>query len=449
MSRNAQPTFCKPTTRRKLATLSLSLAAVSALSTMTGCASVGSPRSSVGQSSQQTLTQREMMTPTPIAPAAITPAAYNGVAQVAYQQDAGASACGCSGCESRSYQPQGSWASPPPGSCLSGLQGCQVDCPPQNPWGYDLPPQAYNTYGTDPQEFLCDGGDQAPKTIVRRDDSLAGLGLEDTVVHYTTEAGDIEIQPSNRVCVYAPRFASVRKITGALAGDRVIGLAGIDKRVGTVGFDYNEPGLVLADSRELGRAEVSRSLDAMRDRNRSVPVENVLHLQQNTDVLAAIAGLKIIELNQLRDNELALLREAALAAVTWSLDECVEVEIQGIAPPTLTRNQSVEAFTVYDFPDAGRLRLCKLADRDNALPGEIVTFMLRVDNVGDSPVTDVLVTDNLTTRLEYIEDSQTASGGAEFSTEPNDGQSSRLTWKLTDKLRVGESVTIRFQARVR
>ncbi len=357
---------------------------------------------------------------------------YNAIAQVNCIEGATSGACGCSGCSSRGCQTQGNWA-----------------CPPASLQSYADMPQGYNQYGIDPQEFLCDGGDAPPRAIVRKDDTLAGLEPEDTIVHYTTEAGDIEIQASNRVCVYAPRFASVRKVTGAVAGERAIGAVGINKPVATGGFDWNQPGLVVADARELGHADVARRIDAMRERNRGVRIENVMQLEQASDVLAAVAGLSILEIDLLRDNELALLRQAALAAVTWSIDESVEVEIQDVLPPTLTRDQSVEGFTVYDFPDAGRLRICKLADRSDALPGEVVTFMLRVDNVGDSAVTDVLVSDNLTTRLEYVDGSQTASGGAVFSTDKNDSDSSRLTWKLTDNLRVGESVTIRFRCKVR
>jgi uncharacterized repeat protein (TIGR01451 family) len=276
-----------------------------------------------------------------------------------------------------------------------------------------------------------------------------GLAQEDTIVHYTTEAGDIEVQPSNRVCLYAPRFASVRKVTGAVAGEKAIGAVGINKPVATGGIELNQPGLMLADSKPLGHADVTRRIDAMRERNRGVPVENIQQINQMSDVLALVAAIKLIELNTLEDEQLALVRRTALAAVPWSTVESIEVEIADIKTPTLSRDQSVEEFTVYDFPDAGRLRICKFADRNHALPGEVVSFLLRVDNVGDSAVTDILVTDNLTTRLEYIEASQTASGGAVFESVDNENGSAILRWKLTDKLRVGESVMLRFRCRVR
>lgn len=348
------------------------------------------------------------------------------VAQVAHFGGETAPACGCPSC--------------------AGAGGGDFS---QTPHGYAYQPMPWNAYGIDAQEFLCDGGDQPPEVMIRRDDSLVGLDLEDTVVHYTTEQGDVHVEASNRACLYAPRFASVRKISGAAVGERAIGAVGIGKPVAAGRFEFDQPGLVVRDSRELAHAEVASRLDAVRDRDRGVRIENILQPEQATDVLAVLAGLTILELDQLRDSDLALLRQAAQAAVTWTIDESVEIAIEDVAPPTLVRDQTVEGFTVYDFPDAGRLRIGKLADRHDALPGEIVTFLLRVDNVGDSAVTDVLVTDNLTTRLEYIEGSQTASGGAIFSSERNEGDSQRLTWKLTDQLRVGESVTIRFRCRVR
>lgn len=332
-------------------------------------------------------------------------------------------------------------------SCGGGNQDCNDGC---RPHGYALcTPQGWNAYGIDPQEFLCDGGDKSPPAVVLKNDSVGGLGLEDTVVHYTTTSGDIHVQPSNRACLYAPRFVAVRKITGAVAGGRAIGLHGMDRPIGPVRVEHDLPGLVVTESTELAHAEVARRTDAMRERNRGVPVEGVLQPEQAADVLAAVAALKLYDLGEMRDNEIALLRELALAAVTWTVDESLEVAIADLKPPTLIRDQRVEGLTIYDFPDAGRLQIVKLADRSDALPGELVTFAIRIDNVGDSAVDHVVLTDNLTTRLEYVPDSQTCEGAkAEFRTEQNEGQSSKLEWTLTEELKVGESVTIRFQCKV-
>ncbi|QDT03017.1 hypothetical protein K227x_13960 [Rubripirellula lacrimiformis] len=335
---------------------------------------------------------------------------------------AGSMGCGCQACG--------------PTAQIDGSQSCGMPafpCPP----------------GFDPQEYLCDGGDAHGDVFVRRDDTFGGLQAEDTVVHYTTEAGDIETNASNRVCVYAPRFASVRKITGAVAGGHSIGLATVDRPVGAGRIAINEGGVVIGETTELGHADVSRRIDAMRDRSRLVPVESVMQPVQNVDVLAILAGVKWNQLGQLRDEQKAVLERYAAAAIAWTIDESVEVAIEDLKAPTLTRDQTVEGLTVYDFPDAGRLQIVKLADRSDAKPGETVSFAIRVDNVGDSPVEQVTLTDNLTTRLEYVVDSQTCSGDAEFSAVANSAASMQLIWKLNGKLRVGESVTVRFDCKVR
>lgn len=382
-------------------------------------------RTPVQPTAQRAAAQRAAAQPAP------RPTAH-GVALTGYQGSASAAAsCSCGACAS--------------GASAAGRHGAAG----QRPYGYAPIPPVPNVYGIDRQEFLCDGGDYPPEASLRRDESIAGLQPEDTVVHYTTEAGDIEFDASNRVCVYAPRFASVRKITGALAGGRAVGAAGLDKPVGPGRFEYDLPGLVVAETTELGHAERTRGPDAMRDRNRGVPIEGVLQPLQAEEVLAALAGLSIQEINRMKDAQLAVLEKAAQAAVTWTIDESVEVAIEDLRAPTLVRDQQLEGFTVYEFPEAGRLRIGKLADRSDAAPGEEVNFTLRVDNVGDSPVSHVTIADNLTTRLEYVEGSQTSSLPADFETSPNDAQSLRLQWTLREELEVGETVILRFTTRVR
>ncbi len=354
------------------------------------------------------------------------------------------------------HAPTASGVAAHPGACgcgACGAYGAQVQAGTHGqagPHGYATYSHGgWNAHGVDPNEFLCDGGDRAPSVAVRHNETLAGLHPEDTVVHYTTDAGDIEINASNRVCVYAPRFASVRKITGAVAGGRAVGIAGFQHDVGLNRIQDETPGLVINDSTGIAHADVTRRIDAMRDRNRGVRVEGVLQPEIAEDVLAALAGLSVLEMSQLQENQLAVVQESALAAMAWSIEESIEVAIEDMKPPTLTRDQRVEEIRVYDFPDAGRLQISKFADRQHAQPGERVTFAIRVENVGDSAVNHVTLTDNLTTRLEYVADSQTCSGGAEFTSNRNEAESLTLQWKLTDELKVGESVTIRFQCKVR
>ena len=334
------------------------------------------------------------------------------------------------------------------GSCLSGCNSGA--CPPVTPHGYAIPPaQPWNLHGIDPQEFVCDGGDHDPAAVLLRDDTLAGLQNEDTVAHYTTEAGDIHVQPSTRACVYSPRFSAVRSISSAASGGRVIGLSGVSKPVGPNRFNHQTPRLVINDVAELGHADITRRPDAMRDRNRGVRIGGVIQPLVTDEIMVVLATLQRQGMGQLRDTDLALIQRLSNAAIAWTIDESVEVAVEDLKAPTLIRDQKVDALTTYEFPDEGRLQIIKLADRAHAQPGEKVSFMIQVQNVGDSPVDHIVLTDNLTTRLQYVEDSQTCSVDAEFETEINGGQSLRLQWAFGRPMAVGDIVEIRFECLLR
>lgn len=332
--------------------------------------------------------------------------------------------------------------------CANGSCAGHIAANHGSPSGYAIP-VAPPSWLYDPQEFLCDGGDQPPHAVLTRGDRIGGLQPEDTVTHYTTEAGDIEFAASNRVCVYSPRFGNVRRITGAIEGDGAISVAGATRPVGPQDVNYDLPGLVMTDTVKLGQEEFSRRIDSTRDRNRGVRIGNVQQPLQTADVRTVLAGIQNVGVSELDESQIAVLERHALAATIWTMGESVEVAIEDLATPALTRDQKVDALVVYDFPGPGRLNLIKLADKEHAAPGDTITFSLRLQNVGDSAVSGVVVTDSLVTRLEYVADSQSASVDAEFETKSNEANSSQLIWRLKEELAVGESVAIEFKCLVR
>lgn len=328
-------------------------------------------------------------------------------------------------------------------TCGPGTHGVQA-CPPG---GYPLP-MIPNPQGIDANEFLCNGGDQMPSARARVGDQIIGVDIEDTVARYTTVRGETHVTPSNRVCVYAPRFGSVRRVTGADVGEVAIGPRKVLHRDTPIGVDHDEPGLAVTGRDLPIRNERVRGPDAMRARDRGVPVENVLQPNMSHSNLAILAGLSILRRGVFVKDELPIISVGDQAAIVWSVDQEVVVAVAGEVAAAVTRDQTARELVVYELPN-GRLRLCKVADRGDALPGEIVTFLLRVDNVGDSPLSDIVLTDSLSSRLQYVPDSQQNTVNAVFTTAINDDQSLRMTWKFTQELKVGEGTTIEFKCKVR
>ena len=85
----------------------------------------------------------------------------------------------------------------------------------------------------------------------------------------------------------------------------------------------------------------------MRERIRGVPVESILQPELAGDVMAAMVGLTVAEMGELRDNEKALLEQLSLAAVTWSLDEALEVPLLYCYLHTSTPRESHSMSYIY------------------------------------------------------------------------------------------------------
>lgn len=298
-------------------------------------------------------------------------------------------------------------------------------------------------------EYLCDGGDFGLPAAVRADWTVDGLEPEDAVAHYDTLDGRVVVTPSNRVCVYAPRFAAVRRVEGLQAQER---LQLID--IAADGFapahaDDAQPPRVAKQRHAVLVNRSERPANLFRGREQPGQMVNLQAAMDTYSSLGLYANLQVVRTGEVVGSETAKLQEAIQSAITWTGDQQVQVVFENKqAVAVLGLKQPGQVYQI-EGPHDPRLRLLKLASTYHALPGEEVEFTLRVDNVGDQVIGNITIVDNLTTRLEYVADSARSTLDGDFSSTPNGTGSTIIRWEIESPLEPGEGGILQFKCRVK
>ena len=353
----------------------------------------------------------------------------------------------------------------PPGGTISGLPAnAYTGAPPTGqellhapPAGPPLPYQAHGQWSPPalatpwpPEEYLCDGGDKDSPVAVSPNWELYGLGLEDTVAHYDSLDGRTLVEPSNKVCVYAPRFGAVRVVTRIAANENIDQAGGVELPQQLVKAERVAVPLSSLQ-RYQARGDVGTKIaSAYRGRQGDGAISSALFASGFQDAFLPFEDLSAIRNGILDQAEKARLSEGVQAAIVWAQDVSVQVSLNGRIAVGLTQNERTEEiFTVKDLRSRPKLRVIKVASAQSAQPGEFVDFTLRFDNLGDQPLGNIVLVDNLTTRLEYVPGSAQSSLKANFAAEPNEGESLVLRWEIDQHLDPGQGGIVRFRCRVR
>lgn len=301
---------------------------------------------------------------------------------------------------------------------------------------------------TDAQEYIFDGGDHDPKVRLRQDLSQAGLDAEDTVIQFETMDGKTNVESGCRVAVYAPRFGSVRKRQSARERDLALRAQATLRPDGTGILRDQLPPANVSKPIKSSNSDNVRIVEAFRDRSRPMPSEVVVPMVTLSDAFKPYEDLSLIRNGDLKTTDLAKLSKSAAAARIWTNVDELNVLIDGKEAIDITGAKKAADITIYEYKGA-RIRLCKVASDQMANPGDIISFTIRFDNVGEQPLKSLVVTDSLAPRLEYVENSQQASVAADFSTTPNSVGSSVLRWELENGLKPGDGGLVRFSCKVR
>ena len=301
-----------------------------------------------------------------------------------------------------------------------------------------------------PDEYLLDGGDR-DHPVHYQGQYRDGLETEDTVGEYIDHTGKPHVKATNQVAIYAPRFASVRTITTP-SGETAIGrLAGMHESTRDSGVSNRVGPQRYTDSQRLGGVRVRSRASGVITREGQLATQNVARLNTHEQLLNTFEGLSYFLRGEMLQSNEARLAAGIEAATTWTRDENPVVIAQLDSLHEVTAKFRLAEIVGVEDPrkDPGRLEIVKVANRSTARPGDIVTFAIRYENKGEREVTDVRIVDNLTPRLEYIEDSATSDRDGEIVVQDNGEGSLVLTFKLDAPLKEKTSGVVTFQCRVR
>jgi uncharacterized repeat protein (TIGR01451 family) len=299
-------------------------------------------------------------------------------------------------------------------------------------------------------EYLCDGGDLNHDVNVKRDWTVVGLDQQDTIAHFDTTDGQRLVAASNCVCVYSPRFAAIRQVSAPVIYEGHERMAGIEKPVKVnVHEEMRGPKTALQPEQLISQVGLDQ-VQRLRERTQGLLVDQATRLELAAEAFLPREELLFIQRGEFDASEKARLTEYVAAAQTWTLQQAPQILVDG-QPAVEVRGTTTPQIT-YTYETFGKpcLRLCKIADKSEAKPGEIVTFTLRFDNLGEQTIGNVTVIDNLVPRLEYVAGSAQSSLKAAFSTQEQiPGESLVLRWEIEEPLEINAGGVVKFQARVR
>jgi hypothetical protein len=252
------------------------------------------------------------------------------------------------------------------------------------------------------EECLNDGGDVGAPLGAGPGHTIGGVDPTDTAMMFTTRRGT-RVSPSNRIAICVPRFGAFRVDAGPAA------------------------------HQSLRTPHAYHSIQPVAVLSVRTPPDEIVGFQR----LGGFIGTERISMIEARNAPQALLQ--------WSGKPLGISNVRSAA--VLAQVRGPDEITAYH---GHALLLEKSIDPPHPEKiGDIVTIVLRFSNPTTEIMTEVIIADDLTPRLEYIEGSAKSDRATTFSISPNGVGSSVLRWAVDGKLMPGERGTIKFQVRIR
>jgi uncharacterized repeat protein (TIGR01451 family) len=250
------------------------------------------------------------------------------------------------------------------------------------------------------EECLTDGGDKGPRLGIGPLGKVGGLNTTDVALEYTV-GGKRRVATSNEVCICAPRYV-MRKSEIAPNGIQLAMGVGATKQ--GYGPQIGNRNIMLAAAlnnvKPVG-AITRTSLGLVVVRNGIAAFEGFSKAQG----IVTISGVKVV-VGSLEPDEI-----------------------------TNTPNQFVVTKSVSP---SGPVQ-----------PGDIVTFTIAYRNATLLPATDIILSDSLSARLEYVPGSAVFDRPTNATTLDNEAGSVIVRFEIPGPIAPGQSGQVQFKAKVR
>jgi uncharacterized repeat protein (TIGR01451 family) len=327
--------------------------------------------------------------------------------------------------------------------------GGQANVGQTNAW---QPPHQRAGQGSRASEYIVHGDDTGKPAYVEGW-TVHNFDAGNTIAHFDTLDGKVVVEPSNKVHIYAPRFGAIRKVEGLLHEGQVTAL--IETRSQQVS-SQNRNAVQTGFAEQEARTKYARTQDQLNSidgQRRGAGMESTQGLggYNNFQVVDADSMILLQRSFGFGGSVRTQLDRGAMNARAWQGNEAVRIQINELAPMTATEIDGASVyFQVEDKQSkTSKLRLIKVASKDSALPGEIVEFTLRFDNIGNQLLGNVTILDDLTGRLEFLPGTAVASLKSGFVPQVNGRGTLTLRFEIIDPLAPGDFGVIQFQCRVR
>lgn len=320
----------------------------------------------------------------------------------------------------------------------------QVIIEPETSWMTGTDPQRY------PDEYLVDGGDRGypvhTKLYQRH-----GLDNEDTIGECVDHTGRQRVVSSSQVAIYAPRFAAVRSVSAPSGDTAIEKIAGFEDLRRNSGLEKRIAPQRYAKADQAVNSAVRSRASGLKNRERQAGTVNVARLDSHTKLIKLRQDLAYAFRGEMLQSDEARLATGIDAALHWTRSEnpVVLAQLDSLHQVTARFRAAAMVGVEDSRKTPGQLKIVKLADRTTAQPGDVITFIIRYDNTGDRELHQLRIVDNLTPRLEFIEDTATSDRPGDVIIEDNEEGSVVLTFKLDEPLPGKTGGVLTFQCRVR